>query len=562
MRCFSTILLAFLFSLSFPGKSEALQISEAKNENGNPLVLNGNPSTGTYAPLRLPSPPKWLQLQMTGTSNSPAPLRMRYKLEGRDKNWQYLSANWVIWLRIVEKNRDKVIAGETCSLNGESEGWTGDPLTAPYIPFTAKLVAPANATAIRIYFISTQGGSEASAGQLVFDRIRVRHRKASTGHEEVFSLDPVKGERLQDSLGTPDNWGREGERPALAQLLWRPDNRENPALFINDSDASHFGVWRAMDIPAAIESGDTVDLSCNLAYSFSSCRASQSIGYANLAPGNYCFRLSESTVSGIPTGNEVSLPVIILPPLTQRVEFWAALLTSIFAMAVFIVRWIFRQRLKRKLAQVEAQNILEKERTRIAQDIHDELGATMAQIALLSELAQLTADDVTKEPLLNIFDRAREATRSLDEIVWAIKPENDTLESLTRYIAQFTGSYLQLAGIRFRFVAPEKMPLFTLTSAQRHNLFLAVKEAVHNIVKHAGATEVCLTIAMETNTLHIDIKDNGNGNIPSPEKPLSRGSANMQKRMEQIKGTYLRTGAPGQGTTVHLSFPLQQGYSV
>jgi signal transduction histidine kinase len=557
MRLFSLYLFMAWFGPVFLTPSFALTLSQVKSEKDQALPLPDDHGTGAFSPLRIPRPPKWLQFQMTNSSNSVSPKRMRYKLEGKDSTWQYISANWVIWLRIVEINRDKVIAGETYSMKGESEGWNNDPLTTPMAPFQGKLLAPAAASAIRVYFISTQGGSEASAGQILIDHISVTHRSGAGQAEAHYSLAPVKGEQLQQPLGTPDNWGREGEKPALAQLLWRPDNTKNPALFINDNDANHFGVWRAIDIPASIEQGDTIEMECQLAYSFSSCRATHTVGYPDLAPGTYCFRISESNTSGIPTGNEVSLPFEILPPLTQRIEFWFALLASLIAILIFIVRGIIRQRLKRQLAQAEAQNILEKERTRIAQDIHDDLGATMAEIALLSELAQLTADETTKDPLHHIFDRARQATRSLDEIVWAIKPQNDTLESLTRYISQFTGSYLQLAGIRFRLDAPENMPNCTLTSAQRHNLFLAVKEAVHNIVKHAQATEVCLSIMIQGAALLIELQDNGNGAVPLPDAPVTRGSANMQKRMEHIGGTYWRTGAAGKGTTVHLTFPLK-----
>jgi signal transduction histidine kinase len=557
MRFLSIYFFMALFVLVGMNPCLALTISQVKTEKDQPLSLPDDHGTGAFSPLRIPRPPKWLQFQMTNSSNSVSPKRMRYKLEGKDNAWQYVSANWVIWLRIVEVNRDKVIAGETYSMKGESEGWNNDPLTTPMVPFQGKLLAPAAASAIRVYFISTQGGSEASAGQILIDRISLTHRSGAGQPETRYSLAPVKGDQLQQPLGTPDNWEREGEKPALAQLLWRPDNTKNPALFINDNEANHFGVWRAIDIPASIAQGDTIEMTCQLAYSFSSCRATHTVGYPDMAPGTYCFRISESNISGIPTGNEVSLPFEILPPLTQRIEFWIALLASFIAILIFIVRWIIRQRLKRQLAQAEAQNILEKERTRIAQDIHDDLGATMAEIALLSELAQLTADDTTKDPLQHIFDRARQATRSLDEIVWAIKPQNDTLESLTRYIAQFTGNYLQLAGIRFRLDAPENMPNCTLTSAQRHNLFLAVKEAVHNIVKHAQAAEVCLTLSIQNATLLIEIQDNGNGNIPRPDAPVTRGSANMQRRMEHIGGTYWRTGEAGNGTTVHLTFPLK-----
>ena len=158
----------------------------------------------------------------------------------------------------------------------------------------------------------------------------------------------------------------------------------------------------------------------------------------------------------------------------------------------------------------------------------------------------------------DIFNCAHEATRSLDEIVWAIKPENDSLESLIRYLSRFVESYLRLAGLRFRLDAPDDLPSQALTSTQRHNLFLTAKEAVHNVVKHAQASEVWLRIKLLENVLQLSIEDNGNGDAPALDASLNRGSANMKQRMEQIGGTCTRTGIHGTGTTVSIAFPLMK----
>jgi signal transduction histidine kinase len=246
----------------------------------------------------------------------------------------------------------------------------------------------------------------------------------------------------------------------------------------------------------------------------------------------------------------------MVPPLIQRLAFWVILLVAVGVILAFTVRWVTQQQSQRQMELVEQRRILEEERTRIARDIHDDLGATMTQIAMFSEVAQSHANAAVRDFLNDIFNCAHEATRSLDEIVWAIKPENDSLESLIRYLSRFVESYLRLAGLRFRLDAPDDLPSQTLTSSQRHNLFLTIKEAVHNVVKHAQATEVWLRIKLLDNVLHLSIEDNGNGEASALDASLNRGSANMKKRMDQIGGTCTRTGTHGKGTIVSILFPL------
>jgi signal transduction histidine kinase len=164
---------------------------------------------------------------------------------------------------------------------------------------------------------------------------------------------------------------------------------------------------------------------------------------------------------------------------------------------------------------------------------------------------------VNHQRLNNIFALAAESTRKVNEIIWAINPANDTLEHFVRYLGRFAERHLQSTGIRLRFDAPDAMPDRALTSIQRHNLYLAAKEAIHNAVKHSGATELSLRIRLEGGRLEVRITDNGRGFVEPAESPPGRGSANMQHRMEQIGGTYRRVAAVGAGTIVDLTCPVE-----
>jgi len=223
-----------------------------------------------------------------------------------------------------------------------------------------------------------------------------------------------------------------------------------------------------------------------------------------------------------------------------------------------------RRRARKRLRELERQQArelaVETERARIARDIHDDLGATLTQIAMLSESAQTEAEAASslKPKLMDIFGRARNATRELDEIVWAIDPGNDTLEQVVIYLCQFAEDYLKLAGIHFRLDAPDVLPPGLLSSAQRHNLFLAAREALQNVVKHARATEVWLRIKLEGSQLHLLVEDNGQG-CGLAATGTGHGSANMRERMASIGGQFDRRERPGGGTVVEFILPLPGG---
>src|SRR4030095_14198604 len=202
---------------------------------------------------------------------------------------------------------------------------------------------------------------------------------------------------------------------------------------------------------------------------------------------------------------------------------------------------------------------LEKERARIARDLHDQLGANLTQVALLGEMAE-TDKDLPKEVedhARQISQTARETTRALDEIVWTVNPSNDTLDGLITYVCNYAQEYLAVAGLRYRLDVPDQLGGAAIFPEVRHNVFLASKEALTNVVRHAKASAVWIRLRLEATRLTLEIEDNGRGPAGADEKSAQsrNGLPNMRKRMEDIGGSFsISRGAEG-GTLVCLTAP-------
>lgn len=288
--------------------------------------------------------------------------------------------------------------------------------------------------------------------------------------------------------------------------------------------------------------------------------------YGGLPPGRYQFRVMVTGVDG--TWKETDpLSLRIVPHIWQTWWFITLCIAGLGGATGGTVRYVTQRKHRRQLALLELQHAVETERARIAQDIHDDLGASLTQIALLSELAQsdFHKPEEAKKHLNEIFTMAQGLARSVDEIVWAANPKNDTLENFGVYISKFAQDYLRLARIPCRLDVPEFLPARSLPSATRHHLYLATKEALHNIVRHAAATEVWLRIRTEPGLLTLVIEDNGRGfgtdsaspNTTSPAALAGDGLTNMEKRLQRIGGRFTQSSQPGRGTSTQLVVPLE-----
>ena len=251
---------------------------------------------------------------------------------------------------------------------------------------------------------------------------------------------------------------------------------------------------------------------------------------------------------GVPQRVEMSIQL----PMWKQSWFWLLVALAAASLIFAALRYLEGLRLKR-------QHELQQERSRIAQDLHDNIGANLAQIGLLTEQVERSMDDPEemRAQLDRIFNVSHATAKELDAVVWAVNPANDTLEEFARYIHGYAEDYLAMAGVRCHFTSTDSMPEIHLSASLRHHLLMVVKEALHNVVEHAGASLVTLRIAIELPRVRIEIADDGRG---LPEADVMRpgnGLRNMKSRAAEIGGTCeILSSGPGGGTMVRLILPI------
>jgi signal transduction histidine kinase len=175
--------------------------------------------------------------------------------------------------------------------------------------------------------------------------------------------------------------------------------------------------------------------------------------------------------------------------------------------------------------------------------------------------SELENFDHAARQLDRIYNIAHDLTRALDEIVWAVNPQHDTLDSLANYLGKFAQDFVGPLQIRCRLDLPVQLPSWPLTAEVRHNLFLAFKEALNNVLKHAGASEVLIALTTDERTFTFAVRDNGKGfapgNPPQRARPGGNGLANMRQRMEALGGRCIVQSEPGHGTEVRFELAVR-----
>jgi signal transduction histidine kinase len=207
--------------------------------------------------------------------------------------------------------------------------------------------------------------------------------------------------------------------------------------------------------------------------------------------------------------------------------------------------------------QVEQQHVIEQERARVAQDLHDELGSDLTEVGMLLARAQSAAapSERRAQYLEQTAAKARQMVTALDEIVWAMNPRHDSLGSLTSYFCLHADRFLSLAGITWRLEHAVGATDLALDSRRRHQLFLAFKEALTNVVRHAQATEVRFSLRVEAGEVCLTVTDNGRGLPATSPGAGMDGMANLRARCEKLGGHFEIRSEPGGGTTVRFSVP-------
>jgi signal transduction histidine kinase len=288
--------------------------------------------------------------------------------------------------------------------------------------------------------------------------------------------------------------------------------------------------------------------------------------YNYVPPGEYHFHVVAGNSEGVwnPIGAAIDLVVAR--------HFWQAwwVMTlggfTILALVGGSARVVEKRKLQRRLRRLEQERALERERTRIAQDLHDEMGAKLCRISFLSEHAKRgsSGPGELQDQITSISDAARDVLHSLDEIVWAVNPHNDTLEHVASYLGQYAQDYFQLTGIECEVDLPAQLPAHPVSSQVRHHLFLAVHEAFTNILKHSGASRSKMVISCNNSEFAISVEDNGlgiNGDLSGNDEDASaagNGLANMRQRMTDIGGDCRIDSLATHGTHIQFVFPLNK----
>lgn len=282
------------------------------------------------------------------------------------------------------------------------------------------------------------------------------------------------------------------------------------------------------------------------------------VTFARLAPGDYRFEVAAAVADRAWLPAVAAIEFSVLPAWWQTLWFRIAV-GMVSALAVW---GIVMLRVRARIRRLEHERALERERTRIARDMHDEVGANLTHIAATSRLAMLNPADDIPSHLDEIALIARQTIDSLDEIVWAVNPRYDTLAGSIEYIGKYAVRFVSGAGVACEVDFPSELPPVTLTSDVRHHLLLAVKEALNNSVKHSGASKMHVKAFVESSVLRICITDDGAGFNPDITEAGADGLRNMRERMAGIGGEFEIRSEIGKGSRVEFTLPLSSPRSL
>jgi signal transduction histidine kinase len=279
--------------------------------------------------------------------------------------------------------------------------------------------------------------------------------------------------------------------------------------------------------------------------------------YGHLPAGDYQFRV----MAGLDNNwreADAPLSVRVVPRFWETRWFQISGLVLVVALVAGIARYVEREKLHRRLERLELQQAMEKERHRIAQDLHDDLGSGITEIMLLGELAkqEAAASVASQSQVATITDKVRHLAAAMDEVVWTVSPKNDSLSHLASYICDYAREFFSASPVRCRIDMKEGLPVATLSAHVRHNLFLAVKEALNNVAKHSAAGEVWLRIQQETGRLMICVEDDGKGFDFAATANHGNGLQNMRARLKAIGGQTEICGHLPRGTCVKFQVTL------
>jgi signal transduction histidine kinase len=523
------------------------------------LTVNGQSiPLGTGKSLRLPPNPRNITFGFGPATNAArAPLRLRYRLDGFEESWREVSSDMSVSFRFIDANQDPV-SEKAFHSAGQSDGWTGSLDTSAFVHRREAILVPSGAKGLWVAVSSA--GPPSTVGIYALTNLVVTRLSTNGQHEAILLCwnSDAKGEFV-GSEWTPAEWTRNGLRISMAKITQFGPDQKIKALTLLDNDPAAHAEWTTRKEAAlAVSPGDRLLLEWDEAYSLGLAGPAE-VSYPELPPGFYRFRVSELSLLGLPGEAETSLAFEVPVSFWRTPWFWGLVTLLLLSGVIGSYRYFVWQQMRRELVRLESQRALEHERVRIARDIHDDLGARVTQISLVSGLAQSdrTLSEKARTEFNNISGMARELVSALYETVWAVNPENDNLDALGNYVCQMVDNLCEKAQLRRRLRVADLPSDVQVSSHIRHNLVLAVKEAVHNVIKHAKASELSVFVDWEGARLMIRVQDDGVGFDPA-KGMRGNGLINMRHRLEHLGGTCSIQSKSGKGTTVSFSISLRK----
>ncbi|MFI5156316.1 MAG: two-component regulator propeller domain-containing protein [Chitinophagales bacterium] len=267
--------------------------------------------------------------------------------------------------------------------------------------------------------------------------------------------------------------------------------------------------------------------------------------YASLEPGSYLFHAKAAAGNGIMSGNEDRIMVIIAPPFWRQWWFIAGALILVFSIIYILYRLRIRQFVR-----------LERLRSRISSDLHDDIGSTLSSISIISDLALQEMKSGQTALIKEIRENSTSLMEKMDDIVWSINPRNDSLENLMLRVKQFASRLFEAKNIEYTINIQDGLGKVRIPMEFRQHIYLIIKEAINNLVKYSNADHASLDVSCEKKLLHVLIKDNGKG-FPLNEPTVGNGILNMKSRASLMHADLAIDSAPEKGTSIEFRVKIK-----
>ncbi|MBI2427547.1 MAG: hypothetical protein HYV29_01875 [Ignavibacteriales bacterium] len=278
--------------------------------------------------------------------------------------------------------------------------------------------------------------------------------------------------------------------------------------------------------------------------------------FTNLPAGDYDFRVIACNDDGVWNSTGASLAFTLPAPFWQTWWFYGTIIMITFGAFAGMIRYYELRKVKRRIEQLEHEQALERERSRISKDMHDEVGSSLTQIAILSELAKRGEQKESQSHLEKISTTSREVIDNISQIIWAVDPKNDTLENLLAYTREYISETVEMMPMRCELRFPDRVFTAKVSAEFRRNIFLTVKEAVNNAVKYSRAATITTTVVVSGDQLTIDLQDDGIGFSAGEVSRFGNGLNNMKKRIQDLHGILSIDSERGRGTHIRITVPI------